>query len=689
MARRRYQQTNNTSKGVLAEVSTSTALPIDRPVAIYYRQSTDSQVGNISTSIQTVDMVAYLKHCGWTDEHILMIDMDAGVSGTTKIDERPGMSELFDLITSGQLGAVACQDEDRLFRDVTQIQVNIFIEACRSSQVLVLTPSMVYDFANPMTGTFHARQFRFKSEMAAEYINAVIRGKLHTAKRRMLLGGQWAGQSMPAGYMVDMRKTLPDGGRNEQWRKYAVFESYAEVIREYFRLFLSFAGNLRKTADHIREHGPYYPDPKACQPPEGYRVVYRIRKSGGKLCPGRTGLSGILTNAQYLGHWMYQGAIVQWHNHEAIIDEDTFMRAFNYLSPVSLDGRENRGYRGMKDNARPSREEKRSVERPLLSGMLVARDGEKWGRVGTYWVEKAKRYTYTMWSVSRDRYLWSKATPFVDEAVAALVREKLMATFDQEVWETTLAEFREQANGQQRQKRLQLSHLDIVMENLIVSLDTLTNPTMIRRTQERYEDAQAEYERLSAELAAMSDKTEQLKSLEKLRESCGPVLENWENMSRDENRVVLHAFIERIEAEPGDGHSLELTVHWRDETTDCIVLPRQATTGNNWLPEETEYLLELVESGASELEIARAFPTRTWSNIRNKFYRETGSGEAIRFKKKRIKDNECYLDYAERTGEDSLLDMSSVSCSGRARRDEPARSRPAGATRRRRPARHS
>lgn len=45
------------------------------------------------------------------------------------------MKYLFDLITRGEISAVACQDEDRLFRDVTQIQVNIFIEACRTSKV--------------------------------------------------------------------------------------------------------------------------------------------------------------------------------------------------------------------------------------------------------------------------------------------------------------------------------------------------------------------------------------------------------------------------------------------------------------------------------------------------------------------------------------------------------------------------
>src|SRR5258706_11131092 len=93
-------------------------LPTDRPIAIYYRQSTYAQVGNISTAIQTVDMAAYLNKRGWSPDKVIMIDMDAGISGTTKIDERPGMKKLFQLITDSTIGAVACQDEDRLFRDV-------------------------------------------------------------------------------------------------------------------------------------------------------------------------------------------------------------------------------------------------------------------------------------------------------------------------------------------------------------------------------------------------------------------------------------------------------------------------------------------------------------------------------------------------------------------------------------------
>ena len=60
-------------------------------------------------------MAAPLQRYGWQQEHILLIDADAGVSGAKKIDERAVMRHLFRLITEQRIGAVACQDEDRLF----------------------------------------------------------------------------------------------------------------------------------------------------------------------------------------------------------------------------------------------------------------------------------------------------------------------------------------------------------------------------------------------------------------------------------------------------------------------------------------------------------------------------------------------------------------------------------------------
>jgi len=124
-AKRKYQPRPSTEIQVLPSV-----LPLTRPVAVYYRQSSMKQVGNISTDMQQIDLPKYVQSLGWDASKITLIDEDEGVSGSKRIDERKGMSRLFDLIITNHIGVVVVQAEDRLFRDETQIQVNVFIDAC-------------------------------------------------------------------------------------------------------------------------------------------------------------------------------------------------------------------------------------------------------------------------------------------------------------------------------------------------------------------------------------------------------------------------------------------------------------------------------------------------------------------------------------------------------------------------------
>jgi hypothetical protein len=125
------------------------------------------------------------------------------------------------------------------------------------------------------------------------------------------------------------------------WRKFAPFKPYAEVINEYFRLFLSNAGNLHATVRHIHLHGPYYPDPQSCPPPPGFRAMYPLKRFKHGYCPGINGLAHMLSNAVYIGHWMLNDTITIRNNHPPIVPEDIFWKAFNYLSQVTLDGKPN------------------------------------------------------------------------------------------------------------------------------------------------------------------------------------------------------------------------------------------------------------------------------------------------------------------------------------------------------------
>lgn len=594
-------------------------LPTDRPVAVYYRQSTEGQIGNISTSIQTIDMVSYLRERGWKESDIYLIDMDGGVSGTKKIDERPGMKELFDLITEGQICAVACQDEDRLFRDITQIQVNIFIEACRSANVLVITPSMVYDFGNPMMGTYHARQFRFKCEMAAEYINSVIIGKLARAKKRMQLEGRWVGSLVAVGFMVDNRRILPDRTQNPNWRKYVPFPPYAEVVLEYFRLFLSYNGNLQKTARHIHKRGPFYPDPLSTSPPDGFFVKYRMSINGNGYCPSLSGLKDLLTNVAYIGHWSVKRSIRIYDNHEAIVPVDMFMQVFNYLSEYTFDGYPNKAFRADRRNGRPTLDEERLVDRPLCAGLMVSLEEGEWHNVGTEWIKKNAAYRYVFRSVTQmKKVLWARVADHVDEAVVELLRTKLIVTFDPDAWGEMVSVAAKTHERERNRIEKQLKALEQAMEKQIVSLDSLTNPQMIHAVQDRYEEAENEHKRLTQTLRDTEDEGQRLKRLSDLEQDFTLVLEQWDAYTGEQKRGVLRLLVSSIEALPVEDYGLLLSVKWLDGSVESILIERKSAKGTAWTPNDTEMLLALFDEGAPQLEIAKAFPDRIWGNIYKK-----------------------------------------------------------------------
>lgn len=555
------------------------------------------------------------------------------------------------MISNDEIKAVACEDEDRLFRDVTQIQMNIFIEACRASEVLVITPSMVYDFANPVTGIFHMRQFRFKCELAAEYINTFIKGKLHRAKRRLALEGRWFGGRLPPGYMIDTRKKLPDGSKNQNWRRYVPFKPYAEVVVDYFQIFLAKAGNVHGTLREIHENGPYYPDPRICLPPSGFRIVYPFHRYDNGYCPGETGLVHLLTNAVYLGHWMVDDVVVIYDNHPPIVPEDIFWRAFNYLSQVTLDGRPNADYKPFREYARHALEENRSNDRPLCSGMIIWEADGEWFNLGIVWIGAKERYDYRAYdNVPYNSVKWSRAASYVDDAVSSLTLEKLAATFDSDVWEDTVSTFGQNFKRQRKRIKSQLVSLERVMKNLVASLENLSNPDMIAGVERRYEHAQVEHHRLQTQLHDADAEIKSLEAIKSLRENYQPALQNWDRLSRDEKRAILQAFILQIEATPIDDNGLRLVIYWRDQSHDELLLASQTDIAQDWLNDEIEQLLSMVDRNASQIEIAQLFPERTWEAIRHRVWKSRGAG-GLNYDDKPIKDYETFEDYQQRIRE--------------------------------------
>lgn len=574
-------------------------LPIDRPVGNYYRQSSAAQVGNVSTEIQTVDMLRLLRDRGWAEDQILLIDADAGVSGTLKIDERKGMAELFRLIIEEKIGAVACQDEDRLFRDVTQIQVNLFIDACLSHKVYVITPSIIYIFHHPTMGDFFKRQFRMKCEMAAEYLN-VLKSKLGGARDHLRREGKFAGGRVPLGYMVDADED------SAHYRRLICWPEMAAITQKVFETFIECDGHAYQTARTLHEKEIRFPVRKV--PPKGYSYPWQGNTKSGYLTP--SAIRGMMTNPVYLGHWMYKGAVIRWNNHEAIIAEDLFVRAFNYVSAYNLDGQRNPYYNPTIERIHVT---KQRPERPLLTGLAYIRFEDKWRRLGAAWNYRQQHYnySYTIWRDKEKRC--ERRASHIDEVVEFHLLERLKEVFDPERFRQAV-ETQERSQQQDLQEWTErLASLQQQRENILNATYTAQSENFILELEHRFEAVEAEITRSKAKLQEIHVQHYRVTDLMALKDIYLQAIESWPESTRDEKRQILRRMVDRVQIPEFHGKLLEITICWRDGTESSHQLHQHR---GQWNYSQQVQLMRMVEQECSRADYLKVFPNKSWDAIR-------------------------------------------------------------------------
>jgi hypothetical protein len=78
----------------------------------------------------------------------------------------------------------------------------------------------------------------------------------------------------------------------------------------------------------------------------------------------------IRTNPAYTGHWVHQGVVTVWDNHDGIVEEGLFFRNFNRLSPFTLSGNVNPDFNPRAEKVHVA-EDDRSQPRPVLRELIV------------------------------------------------------------------------------------------------------------------------------------------------------------------------------------------------------------------------------------------------------------------------------------------------------------------------------
>jgi DNA invertase Pin-like site-specific DNA recombinase len=598
-------------------------LPVGRPAAVYYRQSSEGQIGNISTTLQTVDMIEHLLRQGWVRESVHMIDMDAGVSGQKKIQERKGMSMLYDLIERGQIGLVAAQDVDRFFRDVTMIETNMFIDACKRNNVKVMTPMMIYDFAHPIMGPSHIKMFREESQRAADYLEYQIRGRLVKARQRRDASGLWTGRKVLPGFMVDTRSHLPNDALNPDFRKYKRFDLYADVLLAYYERFRANDGNFKKTWQQIDQHGPAFPDIPADTVPKGFKATEHLKRRSpftGGLTPSETGLMYMLTNVAYIGHWIHKGAIVQFNNHEAIVPLDLFMYAYNRLSPTDFYGQPNPDYIPYRPWIRHPKEE-RNQPPPTYAYLAYSDDlpEQPHKRLACIWNTGAKKYQYQLANPPYHSNVWNIRAEIVDSLVDAMLLERLEATtIDEALWQAALASHEHLDQGDIRRVQAAIRQAEQTKDNLIASLGLLSNGEMVARAQARYEATEGELVSLHEELARLQSAEQGSRSLVDARPVLETIIRRWAEVPREEKRSLFEQFATHLTITKHARHHKRLVIHWRDGSTSERVSGHKSR-GYFWDEADLEKLRQMIDQHVDQVEILKAFPSMTWRSLLERY----------------------------------------------------------------------
>lgn len=605
-------------------------LPVDRPAAVYYRQSSEGQIGNISTTLQTVDMVEKLIQQGWVRENIYMIDMDAGVSGQKKIRERAGMSMLYDLIESGQIGLVASHNVDRFFRDLTMIETNIFIDACKRSDVRVMTPMTVYDFAHPVMGQSYIKMFREEAQRSADYLEHQIRGVMVKARHSRSATGMWTGRKIIPGFMMDGRAQLANGAPNPDFRKYRRFDLYADVVECWFRLFREKQGNFKATWYHIEKEGPYLPDIASGLVPEGFQVTTHLRRRSpltGGLALSEDGLRNLLINVAYIGHWIHMGAIVRFNNHEAIIPHDLFMYAFNRLSKVDFYGEPNPDYVPYRPWIRHNKEARE--EAPPTYAYLTYTDDlpdHPHKLLTCVWQAHAQHYKYQLNQYPYRSNVWNIKAQLVDELVDGLLLERLRATtIDDKLWQTALASLDNVGQADIRRVQAAIRQAEQAKDNIIASLGVLTHTDMVKRAEARYAAAEHELLALRAELAHLQSSEHSSRPLIEARPVLEMIISRWDEVPADEKRALFEQFAHYINISKVTRHTKSITVHWRDGTTSSASTTHKST-GYFWADTDIERLKRMIADNVDQVDILRAFPDYKWGSLADRLRYHMGKG---------------------------------------------------------------
>jgi DNA invertase Pin-like site-specific DNA recombinase len=611
-------------------------LPTTLNLIVYPRQSTQAQVLHhaTSTEMQTNDLIEIGIRYGWTREKCIVIDDDLGVSGTLGIDERIGLTKVMEQIDLLQTRAVLVVNEDRLFRDETMIQVNVFIKFMREHNAYVLTPYMVYNFQE----RFHVKMFREKAEYAAAYITEYVRERLAGARRKKALRGLYDGRPISPGYRVDYDKKRPDGSDNPTYQKFVIYEPHAAVVRQLAQVMHDQELTKTELYRYAMEHGIVFPEWEPWVDSRTRNRTKLVKVPGGWFYDSPHGLFSMITNPVYIGHWMLKGRIVQPNNHAAILPESLFMDLFNRLSYEDTNGDPNpqrRTYR----NYPSSRQEHGSDDDGILLGLLYDLSGDFPLQASYHHIPVQRRELriptmyYYCYEPDRGprRARWMVQAAVVDKPVSEAFLNRLRRSridYDPTLYERQAAARLAEVKHREKLLTAQLTEIQEQMDGNLraMTLRGLTEDEMAFFLN-RKRSLEIEKRAVEVKLETTRARHKEAQDISAVFKSIDDLLDNWTKLSIRQQRRYISRFVQMVGIKMSTTGICDIWIYWKntlDESLEAaeietlrVRLRRARST--DWTDERHELLRRIYT--LPQVEIMKQIPDCTWGAIRRRMHR--------------------------------------------------------------------
>lgn len=586
-----------------------TTYPIHKPLAIYGRQSTKNQAENNRESYeaQTTGLLERAKQMGWNDGIIIIYTENKrqdgslrNASGRLRIDQREGLSAVVERIQSGEIGAVMVYQEDRLFRDETGIQYNVFIDVCKRNHVLVITPMYTYDFNNDR---YAVRIFRDKMQQAADFYQDYSKRMLHL-RSRVSARGEYDGRGIPVGYTVDRTRNSPT------YRKFTPYAPHAEQVRGIFARFKALCGNFAALCRELEATPFLFPDFEGVD--ERTISKFRLSRVPGGYHISRTGLKQLLTNVAYVGWWTFQGQVVERNNHEPIVDEQDFWYAFQRMSPYDVDGTKNNAF---PHTTRQPRSAAESTE-ALLVNVIQS--------------QHAPAYVFSQGGGICYGFMLPASSLLVKNVECTINISILDDIFTQRLLDISVSQYIGDAVLHAVQKRVleqatpmiaieeQLTHIRKRMSGLTSSLQ-LPEDILDQRTRIEFAQELRKLRTVESDILTQQQKVTPISDSEihEYKDTLNNLPHLWRDLPLAKKRKVIELLVEAVTVEKLSPHWYGIRIDWSGfyGYSDIGYLYRgDGASGKNWTPEEVEQL-RILFPAAPRMELLEAFPTRSWSSI--------------------------------------------------------------------------